>query len=332
MGLEDLVHKVRTSIDDLVTDEALLDVYGDRDVVRAPKPVADETVEKETPDADENPSETSTASDPASDYADDPYNFDDADDMNGEGKAAVSAPPTAAAFDDLEAVSAAQEESWPVADAPETNRSVDMLRNQQSEKAIALSAKIEALETAISSISDTFEPDDAGEGDYAGTEPEAMAWEDESTDDDEPTRPQFSHSAAVFSSRKRVAERERADSVDVAPKAAEAAPVDAPRDLHVEEAEVTKIIPDRTPPTAEPAQESVAHLSKAAPAETPDPDTSGVTFEDEPQTIDEDALRDLISDIVREELQGALGERITRNVRKLVRREIHRALTAQDLE
>jgi hypothetical protein len=48
--------------------------------------------------------------------------------------------------------------------------------------------------------------------------------------------------------------------------------------------------------------------------------------------LDEDALRDLVSDIVREELQGALGERITRNVRKLVRREIHRAFAAQDLE
>ncbi len=47
--------------------------------------------------------------------------------------------------------------------------------------------------------------------------------------------------------------------------------------------------------------------------------------------LDEDALRDLVSDIVRQELQGALGERITRNVRKLVRREIHRALTSQDL-
>ena len=40
----------------------------------------------------------------------------------------------------------------------------------------------------------------------------------------------------------------------------------------------------------------------------------------------------LVADIVREELQGALGERITRNVRKLVRREIHRALTAQELD
>lgn len=48
--------------------------------------------------------------------------------------------------------------------------------------------------------------------------------------------------------------------------------------------------------------------------------------------LDEESLRELVTDIVREELQGALGERITRNVRKLVRREIHRALTAQELD
>ncbi|MBW4707693.1 hypothetical protein KX928_07830 [Roseobacter sp. YSTF-M11] len=50
------------------------------------------------------------------------------------------------------------------------------------------------------------------------------------------------------------------------------------------------------------------------------------------QILDEIALRDLVSEIVRSELQGALGERITRNVRKLVRREIHRALAAKELE
>lgn len=48
--------------------------------------------------------------------------------------------------------------------------------------------------------------------------------------------------------------------------------------------------------------------------------------------LDEDALRDLVGEIVRQELQGALGERITRNVRKLVRREIHRALSANGLD
>lgn len=48
--------------------------------------------------------------------------------------------------------------------------------------------------------------------------------------------------------------------------------------------------------------------------------------------LDEDALRDLIAEIIRQELQGALGERITRNVRKLVRREIHRALASQEID
>ena len=46
---------------------------------------------------------------------------------------------------------------------------------------------------------------------------------------------------------------------------------------------------------------------------------------------DEDAMRLMVGRLIREELQGELGERITRNVRKLVRREILRALNARDL-
>ncbi|MGV6812425.1 MAG: hypothetical protein ACWA47_09275 [Brevirhabdus sp.] len=48
--------------------------------------------------------------------------------------------------------------------------------------------------------------------------------------------------------------------------------------------------------------------------------------------VDEEGLRELVSQLVREELKGSLGERITRNVRKLVRREIHRALAAREFE
>ncbi len=44
---------------------------------------------------------------------------------------------------------------------------------------------------------------------------------------------------------------------------------------------------------------------------------------------DEIALRALISEIIREELQGEMGTRITRNVRKLIRREIE-AVKNQD--
>lgn len=43
---------------------------------------------------------------------------------------------------------------------------------------------------------------------------------------------------------------------------------------------------------------------------------------------DEVALRALVSEMIREELQGELGARITRNVRKLIKREVAEALAA----
>ena len=48
--------------------------------------------------------------------------------------------------------------------------------------------------------------------------------------------------------------------------------------------------------------------------------------------LDIDMLRDMVAEIVRDELRGTLGERITRNLRALVRREIERALIAEGLK
>lgn len=45
--------------------------------------------------------------------------------------------------------------------------------------------------------------------------------------------------------------------------------------------------------------------------------------------LDEESLRAVINAIVREELQGELGERINRNLRKLVRQEIGQILEEQ---
>ena len=45
--------------------------------------------------------------------------------------------------------------------------------------------------------------------------------------------------------------------------------------------------------------------------------------------LDEQALREMINGIVREELQGELGDRIGRNLRKLIRREIAQILEEQ---
>lgn len=53
---------------------------------------------------------------------------------------------------------------------------------------------------------------------------------------------------------------------------------------------------------------------------------------DDEAVIDMEMLRELIVQVLREELQGPLGERITRNVRKLVRQEIARALESQKFE
>ncbi|SDH63993.1 hypothetical protein [Alloyangia pacifica] len=51
-----------------------------------------------------------------------------------------------------------------------------------------------------------------------------------------------------------------------------------------------------------------------------------------PTGLDEARLRQLVAEVVREELQGALGERVTRNVRKLVRRELQRILASEELD
>ncbi|WP_417248096.1 hypothetical protein [Celeribacter sp.] len=50
-----------------------------------------------------------------------------------------------------------------------------------------------------------------------------------------------------------------------------------------------------------------------------------------PVTLDEAALRAVVADVLGEELRGHLGERMTRNIRRLVRREVQRALAMRDL-
>lgn len=51
-------------------------------------------------------------------------------------------------------------------------------------------------------------------------------------------------------------------------------------------------------------------------------------FEEE-ELLDEETLRKMIAEVVQSELEGAIGERITRNLRELVRREIKQAFEAE---
>jgi cell pole-organizing protein PopZ len=81
------------------------------------------------------------------------------------------------------------------------------------------------------------------------------------------------------------------------------------------------------------AVEDAVAEAEEEPAEATSETSEDNVFEDDlSEVFDEEMLRDLVSEFVRKELQGELGERITRNVRKLVRREINRALAARDFD
>lgn len=101
--------------------------------------------------------------------------------------------------------------------------------------------------------------------------------------------------------------------------------------LNWEDHEVTEeVAPSR--PASEPIDPIAEHIAEKVVEEvsvTADSADDAIDAQQYDAVLDEEMLRELVGEIVRQELQGPLGERITRNVRKLVRREINRALTAR---
>ncbi len=281
-------------------------------------------------------------------------------------------------------------------------------KGERMRRAAMLSAKIQALEAAIAETPDQWEPDGASADDYAGTEVDGLAWQQ-----DEPRDPESQDSEELEEIENAGemseapgdldgwSEPDEAVNVDAAPdddttepeaqgeeddldtsapadtawgdetgaESAQTGDVDHAVDVDVEEALADSIVAEILPAedmgdpeafeldnaaqtasdpfdAAEPASHET--ISDAEPleveADVADHVFSGFEVEevDDVDTdeelmgadafLDEDMLRELVSQIVRQELQGALGERITRNVRKLVRREIHRAMTTQELD
>ncbi len=175
-----------------------------------------------------------------------------------------------------------------------------------------LEARIAEVEAAVAARDDQWEPDGASEDAYAGGRTEPLPWEDH-----------VEAAAPVFTSR--MAQQEAADTVrDVGESEA---------DMTFAESDVSSGQTVRPEPEAEKDHGTAPHARKAGAVAAEDAGNDDSWYrEDTDAVLDEDALRDLVSEIVRQELQGTLGERITRNVRKLVRREIHRAMMGQDLD
>ena len=175
---------------------------------------------------------------------------------------------------------------------------------------VSFAEKIAALEAAIGQADEQWEPEgDTGE-DNSGTAVETLAWEDLEEELDHVT-PFSTADADEFDDSSPA-------QVDITPE------FDQPEFDQAEFDQAAVDEPERDQPNADILD--AAHLAEQAVA---DEILGGVSADE--AVMDEETLRELVADIVREELQGALGERITRNVRKLVRREIHRALAVQDL-
>ena len=289
-----------------VTDEAISDALA--------------RVTQDQTDADALGTLNLTSADLADDHLDDTNNLDGIE----TDKVSVTLPPLTLQPElrsDAEWAAEALAEAEAVAETVKTAEETaeqaveDVVAKESSvaaTKAATLSAKIEALESAIGGIEGDFEPDEVSDDAYSGTQAPALAWEDDLEDSD-------IDGGADEAAEDIFASDLAHDSVDD-----QSIPAD---DVETEMA--NDIADDTVRELHQPIREAVF---AAAAAEVAGDSGSDFELDSETKLLDEDALRDMVGDIVRLELQGALGERITRNVRKLVRREIHRALTAQELD
>jgi hypothetical protein len=213
-----------------------------------------------------------------------------------------------------------------------------------TEAAVLDAAEAEETEPEVQSVwTDTVEPE-AEAAFQNESEPEGIEAEEAQTDDAPDVPSELSAQAAEFEAlvagRDDQWEPDGASDDDYAGDAA--ASTLRWSETHEVEAELEE---DEATPSADPDWDEADDLAsdrhvqdwQDADAEAVRPTPAGASEQGEglvldDAVLDEEALRDLVAEIVRQELQGALGERITRNVRKLVRREIHRALTSQDFD
>ena len=221
---------------------------------------------------------------------------------------------------------------------------------------LSLEARIAHLESAVAS-EQGFEPDgsEAQEPPLDGIMPDLAAlFREEKTADVSPPDPEGSGQAAGPDPQPVEADH----PVPAAPEAS--VPATQSDHVSVTDSWAFDVLPSAPSPQSSAPEQAVTDdgaradptRSQAAPSTDPMEDDQAIPFihathprpsadrpaeaigsaDDDATLLDEDMLRELVAEIVREELSGALGERITRNVKKLVRREIMRALAAREFD
>lgn len=212
-----------------------------------------------------------------------------------------------------DAVEAAELEATPVQDLSELPI---MPAPQDPPRRSRLEERIAELEEAVSRSHDDWEPDgseyDSETSDTLTFEPEDFSGDPDVPEADDET----------------MAESEDDDDLDALSGEPESGADEIDLEMqNDDEAAVDAVDAVEAPEEADPVQaEEQGEAATAA-------DTEDGLYPDLEETIlDEEALRELVAALVREELQGHVGERITRNVRRLVRREIQRAMALKDFD
>lgn len=226
------------------------------------------------------------------------------------------------------------DEDWPDAGADGALRHIVAVRGGQADDEKPMDA---GEDTAV--FEDAEHEDNPTDLIHSDEGTSADAFNDDATadtDHDDPVEVDEAELATPIFSRIR-----SVDDADAAP-GVEVNAEDADTDLESKLADIAAAAMAEAPSDGEESAMAADPLDDAEAAETTDEDAVddlgdepwSFTFpeEDEDGILDEATLREIIVDVVREELQGALGQRITRNVRKMVRREIRLALAAEDLE
>ncbi|MFD1341438.1 hypothetical protein [Litorisediminicola beolgyonensis] len=298
----DVAEELETSGTSGTGARAMLERLVRSEIAAVTEALASEETEDESDD-DWEPAEIGAEVDATEDQ------FNDAaseDDWESDGPASVQ-------DDEAQRASVtAAREADPTSDAGEQGETGDRIK-------VSLEQKIAELEAMIARSDEEWDGEDGSGGNaaFAAILGEAQPWQDADLDD------------AV----------EEAVATETYPET-----IDEPEDEPVPPAPRGRA-PERVIPTR-PARPTIDASTRFAPGEhdTVTPrrtatasgehrlDLAAAMRQERAALIDEDMLREMVSDIVRQELQGSLGERITRNVRKLVRREIQRALSGTEFE
>ncbi|UWQ96813.1 hypothetical protein K3728_06225 [Rhodobacteraceae bacterium M385] len=245
------------------------------------------------------------------------------------------------------------DDNWPEGGAEAALLTLVARREPASEEADAQEegAAEEAAATPVELVEGTPEPDAAGDGTSESDQAEeatddSPAWEadsdeedntasdDPAEDDVEEAQRTSEHVEATDDapSEDHVEEEHAEDDNVAGSKAADSRPFTPfiPTPVAAEIADTLEA--DRTDEDAASEDTSAEAVTEDDIDDFGDAESPFAFPEADEGILDEDTLREIIVEVVREELQGVLGQRITRNVRKMVRREIRLALAAEGLE